>query len=46
MNACKLCAECVHEVKDVELENPFGVAVTDDGYILVADSGNCRIVKL
>ena len=38
--------ECVHEVKDVQLKNPFGVAVTDDGFIFVADSGNGRIVKL
>ena len=38
--------ECVHEVKDVGLEGPYGVAVTDDGFISVADSDNCRIVKL
>ena len=38
--------ECVHEVKGVRLKNPFGVAVTDDGFIFVADSGNGRIVKL
>jgi DNA-binding beta-propeller fold protein YncE len=33
-------------VKDVGLKNPYGVAVTDDGFIFVADSGNGRIVKL
>ena len=38
--------ECVHEVKDVGLNKPFGVAVTDDGFFSVADSDNCRIVKL
>ena len=38
--------ECVHEVKDVGLKNPYGVAVSDDGFIFVADSGNGRIVKL
>ena len=38
--------ECVHEVKDVGLKNTYGVAVTDDGFIFVADSGNGRIVKL
>ena len=38
--------ECIHEVKDVGLQKPFGVAVTDDEFIFVADSGNGRIVKL
>ena len=27
--------ECVHEVKDVGLSKPFGVAVTDDGSIFL-----------
>ena len=38
--------ECVHEVQDIGLKEPFGVDVTDDGFIFVADSGNSRIVKL
>ena len=38
--------ECVHEVKGVRLKEPFGVAVTDDGFIFVADLGNGRIVKV
>ena len=41
-----LSGECVHEVKDVGLNKPFGIAVTDDGFIFVADFGNDRIVKL
>ena len=38
--------ECVHEVKDVGLECPCGVAIDDNGFIFVADCGNSRIVKL
>ena len=36
----------VHEVKDVGLKSPYGVAIDDSGFIFVADCGNCRIVKL
>ena len=36
--------ECVHEVKDVELDYPFGVVVDENGFIFVADYNNHRIV--
>ena len=36
----------IHEVEDVGLKFPYGVAIDDNGFIFVADCGNCRIVKL
>ena len=36
----------IHQVEDVGLKSPYGVAIDDDGFIFVADCGNCRIVKL
>ena len=38
--------ECVHEVKDVGLEEPYGVAVDDNGLIYVSDCSRSRIAVL
>ena len=38
--------ECVHEVKDVGLSNPFCVVVDKNGFIFVANFCNHRIIRL
>ena len=38
--------ECVHDVKDVGLKSPYGVAIDDNGFIFVTNGGNSSIVKL
>ena len=36
--------ECVHNVKDVGLSDPYGIVVDKNGFIFVADYNNHRIV--
>ena len=38
--------QCVHEVTNIGLKSPFGVAVDACGWVYVADCNNHRILKL
>ena len=41
-----LLGQCVHEVTDIGLQCPYGVAVDAYGWVYVADHDNNRILKL
>ena len=38
--------ECVHEIKDIGLKFPYGLAIDDNGFIFIADDGNKMILKI